>query len=96
MSVIAQHYDRTGGGVEPARERSADAYPRITMSTQPLVLAIDQGTSNNKAILVEPTGSVVALASRPMAIEYPRPGWLQQDAGAIWQSLGVWRWGRDW
>ena len=57
------------------------------MPTDRLVLAIDQGTSNTKAILVDPGGSVVAAASRPMAIEYPQPGWVQQDAGALWSSV---------
>ncbi len=52
-----------------------------------LILAIDQGTTNTKAILIDAGGLVVAQASRPMAIEYPRPGWVQQDAGALWQSV---------
>jgi glycerol kinase len=52
-----------------------------------LILAIDQGTTNTKAILVDPGGSVVAGAARPMAIEYPRPGWVQQDADAIWTAV---------
>ena len=57
------------------------------MPNEPLILAIDQGTSNTKAILVDPGGSVLAQASRPMDIEYPQPGWVQQDADAIWQSV---------
>ena len=57
------------------------------MPHEPLVLAIDQGTTNTKAILVDPTGSVVGQASRPMDIEYPQPGWVQQDAAAIWTTV---------
>ena len=52
-----------------------------------MILAIDLGTSNAKAILVDLGGSVVAQASRPMDIEYPQPGWVQQDAGAIWTTV---------
>ena len=52
-----------------------------------LILAIDQGTTNTKAILVDRAGLMVAQAARPMAIEYPRPGWVQQDAMAIWQAV---------
>ncbi len=57
------------------------------MPTDRLVLAIDQGTSNTKAILVDSGGFVVAAAARPMTIEYPQPGWVQQDADALWSSV---------
>ena len=56
------------------------------MPTSDLVLAIDQGTTNTKVILVDAGGSIIAHASRPMAIEYPQPGWVEQDAGAMWAS----------
>tara|TARA_R110001599_G_scaffold323327_2_gene534742 strand:+ start:7926 stop:9437 length:1512 start_codon:yes stop_codon:yes gene_type:complete len=52
-----------------------------------LILAIDQGTTNSKALLVNDEGRVLARASRPTGIEYPRPGWVQQDADSIWQSV---------
>jgi glycerol kinase len=57
------------------------------MPNDALVLAIDQGTTNTKAILVAPDGSVVGQASRLMDIEYPQPGWVQQDATAIWSAV---------
>lgn len=60
---------------------------RIAMRRDGLILAIDQGTTTTKAILVDSGGRVVARAARPMAIEYPRPGWVQQDAEAIWQAV---------
>lgn len=53
------------------------------MLNEPLILAIDQGTTNTKAILVARDGAVVGQASRTMDIEYPQPGWVQQDAAAI-------------
>ncbi len=52
-----------------------------------LVLAIDQGTTNTKALLVDRSGAVVASASRPMAVDYPEPGWAEQSAGAIWLAV---------
>lgn len=51
------------------------------------VLAIDQGTTNTKAVLLEPDGTMVARASRPLASTYPRDGWAEQDAGDIWESV---------
>lgn len=59
----------------------------MTMPTDPIILAIDQGTTNTKAILVDRLGMVVGAASRSMQIEYPRPGWVQQDAEALWVTV---------
>lgn len=55
--------------------------------TGPRVLAIDQGTTNTKALLVDPSGRVLARASAPLTTTYPQPGWVEQSAGAIWQSV---------
>ncbi len=50
------------------------------------ILAIDQGTTNTKVLLFDQAGAVVARASRPMAIAFPAPGWVEQDAGEIWRT----------
>lgn len=52
-----------------------------------LVLAIDQGTSNSKALLLNDSGEVVARASAPVGVVYPRPGWVEQSAHDIWHSV---------
>lgn len=51
------------------------------------VIAIDQGTTNTKAILVDGQGKVVAKASSPLKSSYPRPGWAEQSADDIWESV---------
>ncbi len=51
------------------------------------VLAIDQGTTNTKAVLVDAGGQVVARASAPLTTQYPHPGWAEQSASAIWASV---------
>jgi glycerol kinase len=51
------------------------------------ILAIDQGTTNTKATLIDSTGRVRASASRPLSIRYPRPAWVEQDAGELWTSV---------
>ncbi len=51
------------------------------------VLAIDQGTTNTKVLLFDERGDVVARASRPVDISFPRPGWVEQDAQALWRSV---------
>ncbi|HHY57092.1 MAG TPA: glycerol kinase GlpK [Chloroflexi bacterium] len=56
-------------------------------ATGPLILAIDQGTTNTKAILVDAAGQIVARASAGLSVAYPQPSWVEQDAEAIWQSV---------
>lgn len=50
------------------------------------ILAIDEGTTNAKAVLVDQSGQIVHEASRPVSIAYPQPGWVEQDAWEIWQA----------
>lgn len=51
------------------------------------VLAIDQGTSNSKALLVSPNGTIMGQASAPVAIAYPHTAWVEQDPNLIWASV---------
>jgi glycerol kinase len=55
--------------------------------TETYVLAIDQGTTNTKAVMLDESGSVRSRASRPMQVSFPRPGWVEQDADAIWRTV---------
>ncbi|MFI5691862.1 FGGY family carbohydrate kinase [Kribbella sp. NPDC051586] len=51
------------------------------------VLAIDQGTTNSKAVLVSADGTVLGSGSAPVGLSTPRPGWVEQDAEDLWQSV---------
>lgn len=53
------------------------------------VLTIDQGTTNTKAMMIDGEGRVLARASSPLVTEYPQPGWAEQSAAAIWDSVRV-------
>jgi len=57
------------------------------VSTPRGILAIDQGTTNTKVVLVDSAGQVCARASRPLQIHYPQPAWVEQDAQEIWRSV---------
>ncbi|MBU2961035.1 FGGY-family carbohydrate kinase [Citreicella sp. C3M06] len=50
------------------------------------ILAIDEGTTNSKAVLVSQTGEILASGASPVPTQYPQPGWVQQDANAIWAA----------
>ena len=51
-----------------------------------VVLAIDEGTTNAKVVLVAQSGDIIATGSAPVPIEHPQPGWVQQDPMAIWSA----------
>lgn len=51
---------------------------------QPAILAIDEGTTNCKAILVNAQGAILADGAAPVPIAHPQSGWVEQDATEIW------------
>ncbi len=51
------------------------------------ILAIDQGTTNSKAVLVSEKGEVLARGSAPVGISYPKPGWVEQDPRRLYASV---------
>jgi glycerol kinase len=52
-----------------------------------MLLAIDQGTSATKAVLVDDSGHIVARGSAPVGQSHPQPGWVEQSATEIWDSV---------
>ena len=52
----------------------------------PLILALDQGTTSTRAILFDAKGRALAEAGRPLEQFYPADGWVEHDADAIFQA----------
>ena len=53
-------------------------------------MALDAGTTSNRAILFDHDGKIVSVAQREFTQIYPQPGWVEHDANEIWSSmLGV-------
>ena len=52
-----------------------------------MILSIDQGTTNSKAILFDEAGQVVGYGAAPVGLASPHPGWTEQDAEEIWSSV---------
>lgn len=50
------------------------------------ILAIDQGTTNSKAVLVSDKGEVLGRGTAKVGITYPKPGWVEQDAERLYES----------
>ena len=50
------------------------------------ILALDLGTTGNRAILFDKSGNIVGQAYQELTQYYPQPGWLEHDAKEIWQD----------
>lgn len=52
----------------------------------PVILALDQGTTSTRAIVFDVRGEPLAVASRPLRQSYPQDGWVEHDAVEIWDA----------
>ena len=50
------------------------------------ILVLDAGTTSTRAILFAADGTLVRTAQRELTQHYPRPGWVEHDAGEIWDK----------
>ncbi|WP_199621015.1 glycerol kinase GlpK [Paenibacillus alkalitolerans] len=53
---------------------------------KPYILAVDQGTTSTRAMLVDRDGRIVRIAREEIPLHYERPGWVEVDAERIWES----------
>ncbi|NOZ71853.1 MAG: hypothetical protein GXP38_08060 [Chloroflexi bacterium] len=56
-------------------------------TTLPTLIGVDIGTNATKAVLYDLEGHELAVVSRGYPLLTPRPGWVEQDAEAVWQAL---------
>ncbi|MCC6792936.1 MAG: glycerol kinase GlpK [Thermomicrobiales bacterium] len=50
------------------------------------VLAIDQGTTSSRAMVIGHDGQMIGEAQRAIPPIYPRPGWVNHDANHLWYA----------
>src|SRR6185437_7610870 len=50
------------------------------------ILALDQGTTSSRAMVIDETGSVVSIKQRPFQQIFPQPGWVEHNPTEIWSS----------
>ena len=54
------------------------------------VMAIDAGTTSNRAILFNKKGEICSVAQKEFTQIFPKPGWVEHNAAEIWSTqLGV-------
>ncbi|MEL6902030.1 MAG: glycerol kinase GlpK [Cyanobacteria bacterium J06606_4] len=51
------------------------------------ILALDLGTTGNRAIVFNKAGDIVGQAYRELTQYYPKPGWVEHDASEIWAAV---------
>ncbi|MEL6161173.1 MAG: glycerol kinase GlpK [Cyanobacteria bacterium J06623_5] len=51
------------------------------------ILALDLGTTGNRAIVFNQAGDIVGQAYRELTQYYPKPGWVEHDASEIWAAV---------
>ena len=51
------------------------------------ILAIDQGTTSTRALLINKDGEVAGLAAEEVNCDFPKSGWVEVDALKLWVSV---------
>ena len=51
-----------------------------------LIMALDQGTTSSRTVLVNPKGEIICQSSTPLDCHYPLAGWVEQDPLQIWET----------
>ncbi len=50
------------------------------------ILALDQGTTSSRAVLINHEGQIVASAQKEFKQIFPQPGWVEHNPSEIWSS----------
>ncbi len=50
------------------------------------ILALDQGTTSSRAMVIDGAGNVVSIRQRPFKQIFPKPGWVEHSPTEIWSS----------
>ena len=55
-------------------------------SDQKYILAIDEGTTSTRTIIIDHNGQKVVDAQREFPQYFPHPGWVEHNANEIWNA----------
>jgi glycerol kinase len=53
----------------------------------PIILAIDQGTSSSRAIIFDKELNIISIGQKEFPTYYPQPSWVEQNADEIFASV---------
>ena len=55
-------------------------------SKQKFLLALDQGTTSSRALIIDSSGKIISVAQKEFEQHFPQPGFVEHDAEEIWSS----------
>jgi glycerol kinase len=58
----------------------------MTTNAPKYILALDLGTTGNRAILFDKQGAIAGQSYKELTQYYPQPGWVEHDPSEIWQD----------
>ncbi|MGB3627443.1 MAG: glycerol kinase GlpK [Henriciella sp.] len=56
------------------------------MTSKPLILTLDQGTTSSRALVFDASGEICALSQQEFPQHFPKSGWVEHDPADIWAS----------
>ena len=56
------------------------------MSQKKYIVALDQGTTSSRTVVLDKDVNIVTVAQREFPQIYPKPGWVEHDPMQIWAS----------
>ncbi|MBN7819337.1 glycerol kinase GlpK [Bowmanella yangjiangensis] len=51
------------------------------------LLAVDQGTTSSRAVLVDAKGRIMDMVQRDFTQHYPKPSWVEHDPRDLWHTV---------
>ena len=56
------------------------------MAEQKYILALDQGTTSSRALVINREGKICSVAQKEFGQIFPKSGWVEHDPNEIWSS----------
>ena len=53
------------------------------MKRSKYIVALDEGTTSARAVLIDASGKIVGIVQNPFPQYYPRPGWVEHNPRVI-------------
>jgi len=51
-----------------------------------IIIALDEGTTNAKAVALDESGQVIVKFNQPLSIQTPREGWVEQSGSTLYEA----------
>src|ERR1700730_12094118 len=56
------------------------------LANKKYILALDQGTTSSRAMVIDARGNVLSIAQKPFPQIFPKPGWVEHCPVEIWST----------